>query len=280
MPEGDTVHKLAAVVRQEVEGHSLTDCYLRGIHESEKLVGSRVDSVEVIGKHMLLHLDVSLFIRVHLGMHGSWHRYKPGQAWKRPKSSAAVILKTESVVLVCFNAMDLEVVRSGQRGWHTRLNSLGPDLLSENEHEWQKVLERFRNLRSPTDTLGESLLDQKVVCGIGNVYKSELAFLGPLEKDPFIPAQLGISPWRPLSEITDEEMIGIYRRARLLMQANLGGWMRTTTVDRRVCAGPRQGNLHIYGLVGNPCRRCRGRIRKGQQGLQNRVTYWCPDCQR
>lgn len=279
MPEGDTIHKLTRVIRRELVGEKLSGCLVRGVYGSERLAGSQVLEVEALGKHMVVHFDRDLQLRVHLGMRGSWHRYKPGAPWKRSKNTAAVVLETDKTVLVCFNALDVEMIPAPQRKWHRALNNLGPDLLAEEEPDWEKVQARIYKLHSSEDLLGEILLDQRVAAGIGNVYKSELAFMGGLERDPFSPSKQGYSPWSPLHSVPPEQLVGMFQRARPLLQANLGGWFRTTTVDRRVAPTPKDGILFVYGRVGEECRRCGGEISRGHQGLQNRVTYWCPGCQ-
>lgn len=280
MPEGDTVHKVANVLRKDLDGEVLSRCLVRGVYGSERLAGSRVLEVEVHGKHLLVHFDRDVQLRVHLGMRGSWHRYPPGAAWKRSKASAAVILETKNVVLVCFQALDVEIIPTPQRRWHRQLGQLGPDLLGVEEPDWSEVLARASQYHVGSDFLGEVLLDQRVASGIGNVYKSELAFMGPLRTSAFefVPER-GYSPWEPLSEVPPEVLDGLFRRARILLQANLGGWFRTTRVDRRVSPQPVGGDLYVYGRPGEKCYRCGAAIARGHQGLQNRVTYWCPECQ-
>ncbi len=279
MPEGDTVHKVAAVVRQELAGRLLTGCLLRGVPGSERLAGARVLEVEALGKHLLIHLDREVMIRVHLGMRGSWHRYPAGAPWKRSRQAAGVVLETEDTVLVCFRPMQIEAIPVPRRRWHRQLENLGSDLLAEAEPDWQAALVRCGKLHPPEDPLGEILLDQRILAGIGNVYKSELAYMGPLQDNPFALADRAYSPWMPWSAVPAADLLAIWRRARHLLQANLGGWFRTTRVDRRKQAQSSEGNLFVYGRQGQPCLRCGGAIVAGYQGLQNRVTYWCPACQ-
>ena len=279
MPEGDTVYKVAMVLAQELEGEVLTRCHLRGIHGAERLAGAMVLELETAGKHLLIHLDREIFLRVHLGMHGSWHRYPAGARWKRSPAAAGVVLETARSALVCFNPMEVEAVPTVRRRWHRQLSKLGPDLLADEEPDWQAILERCRQLRSPGDPLGEVLLDQRLAAGIGNVYKSELAFMGPLQDDAFSPADHSYSPWLAWTKVPPEALLGMFRRGRELLFANLGGWLRTTRADRRKETQPKEGNLYVYGRVGKPCSRCESEIARGHQGLQNRVTYWCPTCQ-
>lgn len=280
MPEGDTIHKLANSIRPELQGQVLEECLIRGVFGSERLAGSQIENIEVLGKHMLIHFDRDLILRVHLGMKGSWHRYLPERSWKRPKSTASVVLRTEAVVFVCFEALDIEVIPSPQRKWHRQLNALGPDLLGSEEPKWELLPERARELHQNDAYLGEVLLDQRIAAGIGNVYKSELAFMGALEGDAFQLSTQAWSPWLALAKVPDQVLVGLFQRARILLQANLGGWYRTTTIDRRHNPKPRNGNLWVYGKTRGNCFRCQGKIEVAHQGLQQRITYWCPDCQK
>lgn len=279
MPEGDTIHKVAAVLARELVGKELTEVQIQGVYGSERLAGARITQIEPLGKHTLLHFDRDVILRVHLGMKGSWHQYPPGARWKRAKQRAGVVLKTADSECVCFDVLDLELIPAPQRKWHRTLNSLGPDLLAEVEPEWAEVIDRVYRLHKEADFLGEVLLDQRVAAGIGNVYKSELCFMGDLDDDPFTLAPAGYNPWLPLGRLTPEQVMSLFRRARSLLFANLGGWFRTTTVDRRQSAPPPEGNLYVYGRDGEPCRRCGELIKVDYQGLQHRITYWCPGCQ-
>lgn len=262
------------MLADELEGRELREVRLRGIFRAETLAGQRVRSVQALGKHLLIALEGDPVIRVHLGMHGAWHRYRPREPWKRSSRGATVVLATDRAVLVCFEAAEVEVFSARRRRWHEQLNRLGPDLLGSEEPDYTEVARRARSLERP---LGEVLLDQRVAAGLGNVYKSEVPFLGPLEKDAFAPG-CPLSPWTPVSELDDEQIAGLYRRGRALLQANLGGWGRTTTVDRRRFGPPPQVSW-VYGREGRPCLVCGSSIARAHQGLADRVTYWCPTCQ-
>lgn len=280
MPEGDTVHKLAVVLARELEGRALVRVVVRGVYGSERLARSKIERVQALGKHTLFYFERDVVLRVHLGMKGTWHRYLPGAPWKRSSGSAVVVLETEQTVCVCFQAMDIEMLPRPQLRRHKVLSSLGPDLLSDEEPDWDEVAHRVGRFHTDADTLGEVLLDQRIVAGIGNVYKSELAFMGPLEDDAFKFNADGYDPWRTLSRLKKDTVVGFFRRARTLLQANLGGWHRTTTVDRRTEPEPALGALHVYGRAGKKCPRCGAKIAVAHQGLQHRVTYWCAGCQR
>lgn len=277
MPEGDTVYKIAEFLRPLISEQEMEAVLVRGVFGSERLAGSRVLQVEALGKHLVVHFDCERQLRVHLGMSGSWHRYKPGAPWKRSKNTAAVVLTTRRDVLVCFNTLEVEIFPSAQRKWHKQLNALGPDLLAPEEPDWDAIVARARRHHPGEALLGEVLLDQRVAAGIGNVYKSELAFLGPPGNSAFEVGPRALHPWLPLGRTTTPDLRGLYQRARVLLQANLGGWRRTTRYDRR--KGERPGDrLYVYNRAHERCYRCGGVITTAHQGLQNRPTYWCPAC--
>lgn len=277
MPEGDTVFKLASMLRPLLQDERLERVSLRDVPRSGDLRGKRVLKVETLGKHLLLHLDNAHLIRVHLGMHGSWHRYRLAEAWKKPRSKAKVVLQTPETVLVCFEPMEVELFPAAQRRWHNQLSRLGPDLLSPQEPNWEKILNRARTVVAGDTPLGELLLDQRAAAGLGNVYKSELAFMGPLEQDEFTPTKEGYSPLQPVGTVSDTAIVGLYQRGRRLLQANLGGWHRTTRAPADKVGRQR---LYVYDRAGEKCWRCGDTISSGLQGLGSRITYWCSACQR
>jgi endonuclease-8 len=274
LPEGDTVHKVAAVLREGLVGRHLTEVQLRGVFQPEQFAAHPIEAVEALGKHLLVTAG-PLTLRVHLGMHGSWSR-EMGVGSR--ESGADVALSTNELVFKCRKAKDVELFRTKERKRHPALSVLGPDLLGD-EPDYAVIVQRAR--AHPQRPLGEVLLDQKVAAGLGNVYKSELGFLGPeVPGEPFHKPGTGVDPWAPLSRYPDETLTGLYRRGREALLANLGGWHRTTTVDRRQKPQPRGlPAVWVYGREGQPCLRCRSVIRRRAQGDEARSTYWCPRCQ-
>ncbi len=264
MPEGDTVYKVAAVLREGLVGRRLTGVQLRGVFQPEQFAAEPVEAVETVGKHLLV-IAGPLTLRVHLGMHGSW----------RTSGRGDVVLSTGERLFVCQKAKDVELFRTQDRKRHPALSVLGPDLLGP-EPDYQLILRRV--LAQPGRPLGEVLLDQKVAAGLGNVYKSELAFLGPeVPGEPFHKPGRALDPWAPVAE---EDVIPLYRRGREALLANVGGWHRTTTVDRRTVRQPRGlPTVWVYGREGQPCLRCRTRLLRRAQGDEARSTYWCGGCQ-
>ena len=257
MPEGDTLHKIAAALRPDLAGERVERLWLRDAGDVTKLVGRRVESVEAIGKHLVVSLSGDWHLRTHLGMKGSWHRYRPGERWQRARSTASVELATEGWVFVCFRASQVELTRAASSGDLARVAKLGPDVLGA-ELDLDEVISRARRLGADRE-IGEVLLDQRVAAGIGNVYKSEIPFLE------------GVHPRTPLGELDDEGLRALYRRARDLMKKNLHTPARVTRDS-----GPR---YWVYRRAGRPCLRCGTPIRRFLQGEQARSTFWCPRCQ-
>ena len=260
MPEGDTVHKLAAELRRRLLGAILEDVRLRRL-QGGSLRGARVTDVSARGKHLFLDTDVGLSLRSHLGMYGSWHSYRPGEPWSKPQRQADILLVTDRGLFVCFNAREAEILSSGGFRHRDARHRLGPDLIAGHP-KLEGIAARARALLEPDALLVDVLLDQRVACGIGNVYKSEVLFLEAR------------SPYARLGETSDKVLTGLYRRAAGLLRRNLGGGPRVT---RPVADG--RSTLWVYRRRGLPCLRCGAKVEGADLGRIPRSTYWCPGCQ-
>jgi endonuclease VIII len=227
----------------------------------QRVVGSRVTAVEANGKHMFIHFDNGLAVHTHLRMAGTWHRYAPGEPWRIAAWKARVVLEVEGHVIVCFNAPVAELMPARAVALHPSVASLGPDLLSP-DFSAEDAFSRLRSRASME--IAEALLDQRVMAGIGNVFKSETLFIE------------GINPWTPVSALSDEQLRGLIATAYRLLQENAasGPHRVTTRGDPRV-----RGSVYAYGRAHDPCPRCGTPIRVQRQGGLNRSTYWCPTCQ-
>lgn len=265
MPEGDTIARTADVLRAALVGRPITAARarpqpgMRRVPDLSRLVGATVTSVEPRGKHLLIGFDSGLTLRTHLRMRGSWHRYRPGERWHRPATAASVVLENLSAVAVAFSTPTVELLTDGELRRSSEIGSLGPDLLAA-DFDADEAIARLR--ARDNEHLGNALLDQRAVAGIGNVYKSEVPFIE------------GLDPWSPVSAFPDDELHAVLATARRLLQANTRGGARVTTGSRV----PGQA-LWVYGRTGRPCRRCGTRIRHARQGPLARLTYWCPRCQ-
>ncbi len=265
MPEGDTIFRSAEVLRRALLGGEVREAWsqprpgLARVPRLSRLVGERVTAVEARGKHLLIGFAGGLWLRTHMRMRGSWHRYRPGESWRLPASRASAVLRTDAAVAVCFDAPEVELLTDAELGRHPVLSVLGPDLLAA-RFDADEAVRRLRDVRS--SALGEALLDQRLVAGMGNVYKSEVCFLERLD------------PWGPVADAPEEMLRAALATARRLLQANLRGGPRVTTGT-----GAPGRSLWVYGRAGRPCRRCGSLIVGRRQGEHARMTYWCPGCQ-
>ena len=245
MPEGDSLHRAArrlqvlAGQRVEVETpHPRAS----GKQLAEQLDGLVLESVEAVGKHLLLRFEGGLVLRSHLRMTGRW-RVEPrgsrhvGRPW--------LVLRGAEHEAVLWNGPVLELGRDAGAA-----RRLGPDILAE-PPDLDAMLERFR--RTPqARAVGDALLDQQLVAGIGNIWKAEALW------------EARVSPWRPLAEVTDDELRAVLESAHRQMRAGVEG---TRTLR------------HVYRRPGRACRRCGTVIRSHAQGESARTAYWCPRCQ-
>ena len=267
MPEGDTLHRTAAGLRPHLVGRVVSAARAGGpgpVPQVERVVGREIQAVEAVGKNLLIRFDGNLELRTHLRMNGSWHRYRPGERWRRPPARARLVLEVPGAVAVCFDAPVVELFEQRAEGLHRALSRLGPDLLAP-DFDRAEALRRLRDPGRATLSIAEALLDQTALAGIGNVYKAETLFV---ER---------VSPFVPVAAVDDETLGRLVDTARRLMLANVGGTRgpERVTTDRTT-AGP----LYVYGRSGRPCRRCGTAIASRSQGTDlPRITYWCPRCQ-
>lgn len=263
MPEGDTIFQTAAALRPLLLGQPIVAARARIPGPAiERVVGTHVTSVEPVGKHMLIRFDNGLALHTHLRMGGTWHRYAPGERWRMPAWRARVVLEVPEHVVVCFNAPVAELMEDRAVDVHPALVSLGPDLIRADFD----ADEAFQRLRAQPDLeIAEALLDQRVLAGIGNVFKCEVLFIE------------STNPWTNVGAISDDKLHGLIATAHRLLQQNAtpGRPHRITTRGHPNA----RGRVWVYGRANRPCRRCGAPIRVRRQGALSRPTYWCPRCQ-
>lgn len=280
MPEGDTIFKAARSLREALVGREVT-AVQTGVAQiralgPQRLVGQQVAQVEPRGKHLLHWFAPSdLALHTHMRMTGSWHVYRSGERWRKPRHLARFVLEAGPVVAVCFSAPVCELLSRGQVDRHPALAALGPDALDDAVD----LAEARRRLDARADTsIAEALLDQRVLAGVGNVYKSELLYLHRVD------------PWAPVAQVGEDTRDALLDSAVRLLQVNVapGATRRVTTgavqpgaAGRPPAGQPAAGGdrLHVYGKARRPCARCATPIRVARQGEQGRLTYWCPRCQ-
>jgi endonuclease-8 len=269
MPEGDTLFRTAAGLRPYLVGRTVIAARTGGpgaVPQVARIVGREITAVEALGKNLLIRFDDGLEIRTHLRMNGSWHRYRPGERWRRPPGRARLVLEVPGAIAVCFDAPVVELLEQRAEALHPSLGRLGPDLLAP-DFETAAAIRRLRDPARAGTAIGEALVDQRALAGIGNVYKNECLWI---ER---------VSPFATVAGLEDATLERLVETAHRLLVTNAGithGPERVTTGGDRGAPGP----LYVYGRTGRRCRRCRATIVSAKQGIEiPRTTYWCPTCQ-
>jgi len=259
VPEGDTLARTAATLQRWLGGRQVTDATttVPGL-PARKLVGQRVAMVEAWGKHLLLRLDSGQVLHSHLRMSGSWHVYSVGDSWRRPERQARLVLTCGDRLAVCFNAPVVELLAARAEQVHPALAGLGPDVLADSL-DLEEIRRRAR-ARPPGAELGQLLLDQRSVAGIGNIWRCEALFVE------------GRDPWAPQDSLTEGQLDDLVAAASRLMRASAG-------LAPGEAAPRRPTPRWVYRRQGRPCRRCGTAVAARRQGEQARTTYWCPQCQ-
>jgi endonuclease-8 len=258
VPEGDTIRWAANRIRPVLEGHVPEEISAPQPRHAldrwpQRLAGRAVTRVEPYGKHLFLRFEGGLAIHSHLRITGAWGVYAQGRRWRRSRARAWLVLRAEGRDVVQFDGPVLELMTEGRTRFDQRLAALGPDVLAD-ELDGERFLARLR-ADDPTRGIGDALLDQTTIAGIGNMWKSEGCW------------EAGIDPWRPVARVSDSEAVSILEHVRPRMR-------------RSGELGPRAIERRIYDRAGRPCPRCGEPVRARGQGDENRTTFWCPACQR
>ncbi|MHB8691817.1 MAG: DNA-formamidopyrimidine glycosylase family protein [Solirubrobacteraceae bacterium] len=265
MPEGDAILWAATRMRPVLEGHvpdsvsmpAGSPAALRGSPGRDRwparLQGRRVERIDTHGKNLLVRFDGDLVLHSHLRMTGAWGVYGPGRRWSRSPGRAWLVLTRGGYDVVQFDGPVLELMTAARVRFDRSLASLGPDVLA---HQFDRTtfIARLR-ADDPTRGIGDAVLDQRIVAGLGTIWRAEGCW------------EAGIDPWRAVANVSDEEAVAIIEGARPRMLES-------------GARGPMFAGLKIYRFVGRPCPRCGTSIRSRGQGEANRITYWCPGCQR
>jgi endonuclease-8 len=254
VPEGDTIawsaHRIRPVLLGRVPDEILTPQPRHAMDRwPSRLAGRAVRAVDTHGKHLFLRFEGGLVLHSHLGMTGSWRVASERRLWRR----AWIALRGGERWAVEFDGPVLELMTEGRTRFDQRLSALGPDVLAS-DFDRDRFLTRLRS-DDPTRPIGDSLLDQRNVAGIGNIWKAEGCW------------EAAIDPWRSTGSVSDAEALAIIEGMRPRMQ-------------RSAVEGPRSIEPRAYGRAGRPCPRCGTRISARGQGDANRTTYWCLGCQR
>jgi len=258
MPEGDSVYRFAARLRAVLQGQRIEAARSHGpgpVPQVDRIVGATCTGVRSYGKNLIISFDNGLALRGHLRMFGTWHIYAPGQKWEQPERDARLVLRVSGTDVVNFSAPVIELIEERALAAHRPVADLGPDLLDDGFD----AQEAFRRLREPSRaglTIGDALMDQRVMAGVGNIWKHETLF------------RCRMNPWRRVDEIDGESLLRLIVKAQELLRASVG----------KPGAGERP-TMFVYGRSGRPCSRCNTRLQSATQGIDIRRTTWCPKCQ-
>lgn len=275
MPEGDTIFRTARTLSRALVGRSITAFrsnypLLTRFHDDTPLTGQQVASVESRGKWLLMHFSGGGILVTHMLMSGSWHIYRPGQPWLKPRHHMRIAIETSVCQAVGFRVpvAQMHTARSLERD--RRIPQPAKDVLN-GEFNRESAIARLRVCGS--EEIGDVLLHQEVLAGVGNVFKSEVCFV------------TGVNPFCRVVDLSQERLDALVRASQRLVAANVledsgdtivtyRGHHRRTTHESDPGA-----SLWVYGRDGEPCRRCGEPVRRRIQGPDARVTFWCRQCQ-
>jgi endonuclease-8 len=222
-------------------------------------IGRTIEDVVSHGKHLEITWDDDLVLHTHMRMTGSWHLYRRGERWRKPERQARVVIETIDWVAVCFNAPVVETYRADSFVRHPNFGRLGPDLCKA-DADLGECVRRLMTYADSSRSIAEVMLDQHVMCGVGNVYRCEVLWA------------CEIHPLAPVGLLPQSACVELVRTSAELLRANLQHSARITTTDT-------PGGLAVYGRNNQPCERCGGIISVAQHGEPPRLLYWCPECQ-
>ncbi len=275
MPEGDTIFRSARSLHRALAGKPVTafrSAYplLTRFHDDTPLTGQTVELVESRGKWLLIHFSGGGTMATHMLMSGAWHIYKPGERWQKPPSTARIVLENRDYLAIGFNVPVAEMHTPQSLVRDRRIPPSDGDLLRP-DFDAEAALQRVRS--QANEEIAVVLLDQKILAGVGNVFKSEVCFV------------TGLNPFRRVSTMTQDQVAHAIAVARRQLASNVMEDSPDTIVTYRG-TGRRTTNqadptasLWVYGRKGQPCRKCGERIRSRLQGVDVRITFWCPRCQ-
>ena len=274
MPEGDTIFRAARTLNKALAGAVVTGFEtqlptLSRVDFDSSITGRTVEKVESTGKWMLMHFSGDLILLTHMLMSGSWHIYRPGEAWQRRAIDMRIVVKTEKIWAVAFNVPIAEFHTPDTLRRREGFRSLGQDVLATDFNPARSVA----SLRARGDLeVGVALLMQSVMAGLGNVFKSEVCFA------------CRINPFRLVRDLRDDEVACLVGTARKFLLANVtelsGNQMVTYTGMRRTTGHANiEERLWVYGRRNKPCRQCGTLLQSRKQGIDARTTFWCPQCQ-
>jgi endonuclease-8 len=273
VPEGDTIFRTAQTLNRALAGdvvvrfESVYPSVTR-VADDHPVVGCTIESVQSRGKHLLIAFSGGLTLHTHMRMNGSWHIYRSGERWQRPARDMRVLVGSAKYLAVGFNVPVAELLPADALARHRELRTLGPDLL-DSSFDRVDAIARLRALGD--DTIADALLNQRALAGLGNVLKNETLYVA------------GVDPFRAIRSLSVDELCRVVDVALDLIRMNVRGRGESLSVavGRRTTRSlDPEAKLWVYGRGRRPCRRCGTTIRSRKTGLDARLTYWCPQCQR
>jgi endonuclease-8 len=275
MPEGDTIFRTARNLGRALEGKPVTAFrstfpWLTRFNDDTPLAGQTIDKVEARGKWLLVHFSGGGILASHLLMNGRWHIYRRGERWQLAHIHMRIVIENEQYQAIGFRVPVARMHTEQSLDRDLRVAVPENDLLRK-EFDAAAALERLRS--RPDEAIADALLDQSVLAGVGNVFKSEICFVN------------GLHPFRAVGTLTRDEAAAAITSAQKLLRANVLEDSGDTIVTyrgqqrRTTHASDPSQSLWVYGRNGEPCRRCGEPIRRRIQGADARVTFWCPRCQ-
>ena len=270
MPDGDATHRAASTLRSALAGKPMVR------FDAPRLIGPAPDNgrvverVECHGRHVQIVWDDNFVVETHLrstGLRpsGSWHVYRRGENWRLPYQQMSVSIEVHDWVAVCFNANDVEAYRIPDKRRHPGMGRLGPDL-RDSDTDLAAVVNLLLSFPDGRARLGEVLLDQRVMRGIGNLYRCESMWSREL------------SPFARIASLTEHEAIGLVNTAAAIVRSNVVGHREASTGVLNIPGVPE--GCAVYGRNGQRCHRCGGTIECQPMGVYGRMLYWCPGCQQ
>jgi endonuclease VIII len=269
VPEGDTIFRSARALHQAFAGKTVTrfeTAYapLASVNDQSPIAGRTIEQVESRGKWLLIHFSGDLILVTHMRMSGSWHIYRVGECWKRARSHMRVVLGTSDLQAVAFDVPVARFYTARTLQRFAGVAGLGPDLLGKG---FALDEAEARLLDHGEEEVGNVLLNQRVLAGIGNVFKSEICFA------------CGVNPFRRVTTLRAQEIECLLATARRFLAANVSDGAYTGGRRTTGYSNPAAG-LWVYRRAKSECRRCGAVILMRKQGPGVRSTYWCPECQK
>jgi endonuclease VIII len=274
VPEGDTIFRSARALNRALAGKIITRfetayAHLASVDDDKKISGRTVERVEARGKWLLMYFSGDLILVTHMRMNGSWHLYRAGERWRRPQQDMRLAIETADWSAVGFAVPVAEFHSAATLLRKTTIPALGPDLLKQ-DFDFAGVIAGMK--QHADEQIAEVLLNQRVMAGIGNLYKSETCFI------------CRVNPFREVRTLDTGQLEQLVFTARKFLSLNVAeradGEISTYAGLRRTTHTSGQSSrLWVYGRRGKPCRRCGTPIEMRKQGVGARTTFWCPACQ-